>query len=183
MVLDPADPVALDFWTMVAEAYKDETHVIYEIANEPNNVAWDDVLAYHNAVIAAIRQSCQAKLALTEHGEFYPQTDCRVLLSSAGSEESLADVIKQIVAKLDETVKSTPSEALGAEEVAKRIKAGEDAVKAAEESFETQLKELQATYKESMDGLEKLKESSAPKIKLLKAATPSPAKDASKDEV
>ncbi|EGB09645.1 hypothetical protein AURANDRAFT_12783, partial [Aureococcus anophagefferens] len=53
--LDPADPVALDFWTMVAEAYKDETHVIYEIANEPNNVAWDDVLAYHNAVIAAIR--------------------------------------------------------------------------------------------------------------------------------
>jgi endoglucanase len=53
--LDPADPVALDFWTMVAEAYKDETHVIYEIANEPNNVAWDDVLTYHNAVIGAIR--------------------------------------------------------------------------------------------------------------------------------
>merc|ERR1712060_454529 len=45
------------------------------------------------------------------------------------------------------------------------------------------LEELQATYKESMDSLEKLKETSAPKIKLLKAATPTPPKDAPKDEV
>jgi len=52
-----------------------------------------------------------------------------------------------------------------------------------EAKHEALLKELQSAYKESMDSLEKLKESSAPKIKLLKAATPSPAKDASKDEV
>jgi len=45
------------------------------------------------------------------------------------------------------------------------------------------LKTLQATYKESMDSLEKLKEESAPKIKLLKAATPAPKADAAKDEV
>merc|ERR1712066_173779 len=47
---------------------------------------------------------------------------------------------------------------------------------------EALLKELQATYKESMDSLEKLKEASAPKIKLLKAATPAPAAAAAKDE-
>jgi len=53
---------------------------------------------------------------------------------------------------------------------------------AAEAKHEALLKELQSTYKESMDGLEKLKEDSAPKIKLLKAATPSAAA-AAKDEV
>merc|ERR1712087_435520 len=42
----------------------------------------------------------------------------------------------------------------------------------AEKKHEALLKELQATYKGSMEGLEKLKEASAPKIKLLKAATP-----------
>jgi hypothetical protein len=58
------------------------------------------------------------------------------------------------------------------------------ALAAAEAKHEALLKELQATYKESMDGLEKLKEDSAPKIKLLKAATPSGAAAAGgKDEV
>lgn len=35
--------------------YKNESHVLYEIANEPNNVAWSTVLSYHNSVINAIR--------------------------------------------------------------------------------------------------------------------------------
>ena len=49
----------------------------------------------------------------------------------------------------------------------------------------THAQELQSTYKESMDALEKLKDESAPKIKLLKAATPQPKKEeaAGKDEV
>jgi len=52
----------------------------------------------------------------------------------------------------------------------------------AESTHEALLKELQATYKESMDKLEKLKEESAPKLKLIKAATPvAPSK--AKDEV
>ena len=46
---------AIPFWTSVAQTYKDETHVLYEIANEPNNVDWPRVLDYHNAVIATIR--------------------------------------------------------------------------------------------------------------------------------
>jgi len=54
----------------------------------------------------------------------------------------------------------------------------------AEAKHEALLKELQSTYKESMDGLEKLKDASAPKIKLLKAATPSGAAAAGgKDEM
>jgi len=53
----------------------------------------------------------------------------------------------------------------------------------AEAKHEALLKELQSTYKESMDTLEKLKEDSAPKIKLLKAATPSGAAAKGKDEM
>ena len=44
-----------DFWKEMATLYKGEDHVIYEIANEPNNVAWSRVRDYHNEVISAIR--------------------------------------------------------------------------------------------------------------------------------
>jgi len=70
-----------------------------------------------------------------------------------------------------------------AEERAKMLEEMKTELSAAEAKHEALLKELQATYKESMDSLEKLKETSAPKIKLLKAATPAPTKDAPKDEV
>jgi endoglucanase len=40
----------------MATLYKDEDHVIYEIANEPNNVDWSQVRSYHNRVISAIRE-------------------------------------------------------------------------------------------------------------------------------
>jgi len=53
----------------------------------------------------------------------------------------------------------------------------------AEKKHEALLKELQATYKGSMEGLEKLKEASSPKIKLLKAATPSAKPAETKDEM
>jgi endoglucanase len=48
---------AIDFWKKYAKLYKGESHVLYEIANEPNgnDVTWDVVRAYHNAVISAIR--------------------------------------------------------------------------------------------------------------------------------
>jgi len=53
----------------------------------------------------------------------------------------------------------------------------------AEEEHNALLKTLQATFKESQEKMEKLKEDSAPQIKLLKAATPGPKKDGAKDEV
>jgi len=55
-------------------------------------------------------------------------------------------------------------------------------LKTAEDAHNELLKQLQAQFKESQDGLEKLKEDSAPVIKMLKAATPS-AKAGGKDEV
>jgi hypothetical protein len=54
----------------------------------------------------------------------------------------------------------------------------------AEEEHNELLKQLQSTYKESQEKLEKLKEESAPVIKMLKAATPKPAAAAAaKDEM
>jgi len=61
-----------------------------------------------------------------------------------------------------------------AEERASMLDSLKEELKTAESKHEALLKELQATYKESMDALEKLKEASAPKIKLLKAASPAP---------
>jgi len=59
-----------------------------------------------------------------------------------------------------------------------------DELKAAEDAHNELLKNLQAQFKESQDALEKLKEDSAPVIKLLKAASPAPAAgSAGKDEV
>jgi hypothetical protein len=58
-----------------------------------------------------------------------------------------------------------------------------DALKTAEDTHNELLKTLQAQFKESQDGLEKLKEESAPVMKMLKAASPKPAADAGKDEV
>ena len=67
-VLTPGDPnawldsrgassgLAIDFWEYVANKYKNKKHVLYETANEPNNVQWDTVKAYHDAVIKAIRR-------------------------------------------------------------------------------------------------------------------------------
>jgi len=52
-----------------------------------------------------------------------------------------------------------------------------------EEEHNALLKQLQATFKESQEKLEKLKEDSAPQIKLLKAATPSGKAEKTKDEV
>lgn len=66
-VLDPGDPnfyltsrgahtgPAIDFWKKMAVLYKSSSHVIYEIANEPNGVPWNVTLEYHNAVIYEIR--------------------------------------------------------------------------------------------------------------------------------
>jgi len=53
----------------------------------------------------------------------------------------------------------------------------------AEETHNELLKTLQSTFKESQEGLEKIKEDSAPTIKLLKAASPSGKAAASKDEM
>jgi len=71
-----------------------------------------------------------------------------------------------------------------AEREAKMTKMKEE-LSAADDAHNELLKNLQAQFKESQDALEKLKEESAPVIKLLKAASPAPAAaaGAAKDEV
>jgi len=58
-----------------------------------------------------------------------------------------------------------------------------EALTKAEEEHNALLKTLQEQFKTSQDALEKLKEDSAPTIKMLKAATPKPAAAGGKDEV
>jgi len=65
-----------------------------------------------------------------------------------------------------------------------KMKKMKDELKAAEDAHNDLLKNLQAQFKESQDALEKLKEDSAPVIKLLKAASPAAAPAGKgKDEV
>merc|ERR1712232_73643 len=73
------------------------------------------VLGEGNAAIAAMRTSCQANITLTDDGDVCPQTLCRVLTAQASSHESLCEVSKQLVAKLDELVKVGGSDDLGYE--------------------------------------------------------------------
>jgi hypothetical protein len=83
------------------------------------------------------------------------------------SEEQLAEL--KTYMDMDATARAAKLEELKA------------ALSKAEEDHNSLLKELQAKFKESQDGLEKLKEESAPQIKMLKAATPSAKPN--KDEV
>lgn len=62
-ILDDNDPnmhveEALDFFETVSARYANNPGIIYEICNEPNGTAtWDDVTAYANRVIPAIRKN------------------------------------------------------------------------------------------------------------------------------
>lgn len=48
---------AIAFFTEMAQTYKDNDHVIYEICNEPNGgTSWSEIKRYANEVIPAIRQ-------------------------------------------------------------------------------------------------------------------------------
>jgi hypothetical protein len=108
--------------------------------------------------------------ALTKFCETELGPGCSVDAKENCSAEQLAELSKYIDMPADE--RSAKMESLKKE------------MADAEEKHNELLKELQATFKSSQDALEKLKEESAPTIKLLKAATPSgAAKAAGKDEV
>lgn len=49
---------AKDFFAEVSDEYKDQSHVLYEICNEPNgNTSWKDIKAYAEEIIEVIRSS------------------------------------------------------------------------------------------------------------------------------
>ncbi|GGU71047.1 cellulase family glycosylhydrolase [Lentzea flava] len=58
--LTPGDPNynlsrAKTFFTEIAQRHKDKTNIIYDIANEPNNVSWAKVKSYAETMIPIIR--------------------------------------------------------------------------------------------------------------------------------
>jgi hypothetical protein len=86
-VLDPGDPnfyltsrgahtgTAIDFWKKMAVLYKSSSHVIYEIANEPNGVPWNVTLQYHNAVIYEIRNIDPDTVIIAGTGHYSQELD------------------------------------------------------------------------------------------------------------
>lgn len=59
-MLDPGDPnhnleLAKTYFTNIINANKDRTNLLYEIANEPNGVTWDQIKVYANELIPVIR--------------------------------------------------------------------------------------------------------------------------------
>lgn len=64
------------------------------------------IIGKEGKVIAGMRTSCNAKLGLSEHGNFYPSTDCRVLTAQTNEPESLTMLGQQIIAKVAELAKA-----------------------------------------------------------------------------
>lgn len=64
------------------------------------------IIGKEGRVIAQMRTSCSAKLALTEYNEFYPNTDSRVLTAQANDKDALNEVAKQIIGKVSEVAKT-----------------------------------------------------------------------------
>src|SRR5690606_35991021 len=59
--LTPGDPnanfnLAVDFFTDIATRNSNKNNIIYDIANEPNNVSWDGIQSYATQIIPIIRQ-------------------------------------------------------------------------------------------------------------------------------
>ncbi len=72
--LTPGDPNAnlgraKTFFTEIAQRHKDKTNIIYDIANEPNNVGWDRVRGYAEQMIPVIRaQDADGVVLVGTHG-------------------------------------------------------------------------------------------------------------------
>ncbi|ANN18940.1 chemotaxis protein [Amycolatopsis orientalis] len=72
--LDPGDPnanlsLAKTFFTEIAQRHKDKVNIIYDVANEPNNVTWARVKSYAEQIIPVIRaQDPDSVVFLGTHG-------------------------------------------------------------------------------------------------------------------
>jgi endoglucanase len=72
--LTPGDPNAntaraKTFFTEIAQRHKDKTNIIYDIANEPNNVTWARVKSYAEEMIPVIRaQDSDGVVLVGTHG-------------------------------------------------------------------------------------------------------------------
>merc|ERR1719343_1002855 len=72
------------------------------------------IIGKGGAVIAGMRESCQAKLGLSDKSEVYPGTESRILTAQASAEDNLNGVIKQVIAKVVELAEAgNAAEAVG----------------------------------------------------------------------
>jgi aryl-phospho-beta-D-glucosidase BglC (GH1 family) len=72
--LTPGDPNAnlsraRTFFTEIAQRHGNKPNILYDVANEPNNVSWSRVKAYHEQIIPVIRaQDPDSVILLGTHG-------------------------------------------------------------------------------------------------------------------
>lgn len=71
------------------------------------------VIGKGGQVIANMRQSAQAKIGLTDHNDFFPGTDCRVLTAQANTAEQLMQVSNLIISKVADCAEASPSDSVG----------------------------------------------------------------------
>jgi len=73
------------------------------------------IIGKGGTTIASMRMSCEAKVTLTDHGDFYPGTDCRVLTAQANSEDALHELSRQVFVKVLQLASSCAPDAVGTE--------------------------------------------------------------------
>jgi endoglucanase len=61
---DVSDSAFADFWSRVAQQYKDNSHVIFNLMNEPNTMPTEQWVSAANAAVAAIRSAGARNLIL-----------------------------------------------------------------------------------------------------------------------
>jgi len=72
------------------------------------------VIGKGGAVITAMRERTQAKVSLSDSGQFFPRTKSRLLKVEATTTEAVSDCLAEVLGKLEGCAQATPSEELGA---------------------------------------------------------------------
>ena len=67
---DVPDSAFADFWSRIANQYKSNSHVIFNLMNEPNTVPESQLVASENAAIAAIRATGATNLILVPGNDY-----------------------------------------------------------------------------------------------------------------
>lgn len=71
----PVSGLGLDFFNKFSLMFAEESHVLYELANEPDNVGWESLVWYHNLIIDAIRVNCPDAIIIAGTPELSQEID------------------------------------------------------------------------------------------------------------
>jgi len=70
------------------------------------------IIGKAGASISELRTTCSAKISITDYGEFYPSTECRVLTASAAAFDSIEKLVVALVDKVAEVAAANTDPAL-----------------------------------------------------------------------